>query len=335
MRWNFTILAFLAIATVACIADEENVTKHKIGGVNFVGTAKPITQDAIHNIKKINANWISFTPYSFCSRNNPEITFNSNWQWWGEKTDGIKECINFAKAENLKIMLKPHIWVKEDGWAGDLTYTNEADWKKWEDSYRKYILHYAELAEANKIDLFCIGTEIRKSVVSRKAFWFTLIQEIRTVYKGKLTYAANWDNYKNVPFWPELDYMGVDAYFPISLSEQPTPDQLRNGWSQLIKELKTFSDQYNRPILFTEYGYRSATGCAGKHWEIPDPAKVDLDAQTNAYTALYKSVWDKDWFAGGFLWKWFPDINSGGTNNSDFTPQNKPVEKVIAKYYLD
>ncbi len=84
-------------------------------------------------------------------------------------------------------MLKPHIWVKEDGWAGDLSYKTETDWKKWEESYRNYVLFYAKIAEENKVEMFCMGTEIRKSVVQRKAFWFSLIQEIRIIYNGKLT----------------------------------------------------------------------------------------------------------------------------------------------------
>ncbi len=85
MKWRLTILVFLVIATIACIPSENNKVPKKINGVNFVGTAKPIQQGSVANIKKIHANWIGLTPYSFCSRNNPEITFNSNWQWWGEK----------------------------------------------------------------------------------------------------------------------------------------------------------------------------------------------------------------------------------------------------------
>ncbi len=79
-----------------------------------------------------------------------------------------------------------------------------------------------------------------------------------------------------MPFWSELDYIGVDAYFPISLEESPTLEQLETGWQPLAKELEAFSDPYQRPILFTEYGYRSATQCAGKHWEITNQASADM-----------------------------------------------------------
>jgi hypothetical protein len=37
--------------------------------------------------------------------------------------------------------------------------------------------------------------------MNRPKYWQELILEIRKVYKGKLTYAANWDEFKRVPFW--------------------------------------------------------------------------------------------------------------------------------------
>ncbi|MBL4625517.1 MAG: glycoside hydrolase TIM-barrel-like domain-containing protein [Flavobacteriales bacterium] len=310
----------------------------KITGVNFVGTPRPIEENAISNVKVINADWIGLTPYSFCSRNNPEIIFNSKWQWWGEKTKGIEKCIEYAKANDIKIMIKPHIWVKGDGWAGELKFETEEDWLLWEKSYREYILFYAKIAQNSDVELFCIGTEIRNSVSIRNKFWSNLIKEIRTLYHGKLTYAANWDNYEQVQFWSQLDFIGIDAYFPIDNSEKPSIDQLNNGWKKHIDALSSFSEQQEKQILFTEYGYRSIAKCAGKHWEIPDngysyKGNADLNSQTNAYEALYQSIWNQPWFAGGFLWKWYSKKESGGSNNSDFTPQNKPVEKTIRKYY--
>ena len=55
----------------------------------------------------------------------------------------------------------------------------------------------------------------------------------------------------------------------------------------------------------------------------------------NATEALFLSVWNESWFAGGYIWKWFVDhAEVGGLQNNQFTPQNKPVEELIAKYYL-
>jgi hypothetical protein len=59
-----------------------------------------------------------------------------------------------------------------------------------------------------------------------------------------------------------------------------------------------------------------------------------MDAQLNATCALFDEFWKEDWFAGGFVWKWFHSHNEvGGNENSQFTPQNKPVEQIIKNEY--
>jgi hypothetical protein len=61
---------------------------------------------------------------------------------------------------------------------------------------------------------------------------------------------------------------------------------------------------------------------------------VNMDAQLNATCALFDEFWKEDWFAGGFIWKWFHNYEeSGGENDNQFTPQNKPVEEMIRTYY--
>ena len=61
---------------------------------------------------------------------------------------------------------------------------------------------------------------------------------------------------------------------------------------------------------------------------------VNLDAQNNATQALFDAVWNEDWFAGGYLWKWFVDHDKvGGIEDNQFTPQNKPVEEILKGYY--
>ena len=61
---------------------------------------------------------------------------------------------------------------------------------------------------------------------------------------------------------------------------------------------------------------------------------VNLEAQANATQAVFETLWTEDWFAGGFVWKWFIfHDRSGGPENNRFTPQNKPAEDVIRNYY--
>ena len=91
----------------------------------------------------------------------------------------------------------------------------------------------------------------------------------------------------------------------------------------------------DRPILFTEFGYRSVDYSGKEPWRYDrSMTSVNLTAQNNATQALFEAVWQEDWFAGGYLWKWFIDHNEvGGLEDNQFTPQNKPVEEILKVYY--
>ncbi|MEM6723389.1 MAG: hypothetical protein AAF598_05080, partial [Bacteroidota bacterium] len=45
--------------------------------------------------------------------------------------------------------------------------------------------------------------------------WRTIIRSARQHYTGELTLAANFDNYREISFWDELDFIGINAYFPL------------------------------------------------------------------------------------------------------------------------
>jgi len=336
--WRKNILIFsiilLALLTLYAVKPEM-VDSERIKGVNFVAPPNPITQKTFLPILEINSNWVAIVPYAFCWPNRPDIYYNVDNQWWGEKTKGVVASIQYAKNLGLKVMVKPHMWVVGDGWAGDYQLEEEEQWKYWEEDYMEYILHYAHIADSLDVELFCIGTEYRQAVQARQAFWSKLIEKTRLEFNGELTYAANWDNYHNVTFWQELDYIGIDAYFPLSESKTPSVDELVEQWDQHVDELDRLSVNYQKPIIFTEYGYRSTDFTANGHWNMEDQdMSPNMEAQKNAYQALFSALEEKAWFKGGFLWKWFAHhANAGGPKDSKFTPQNKPAQEVIKKWH--
>ena len=169
------------------------------------------------------------------------------------------------------------------------------------------------------------------------SYWGELIIKIKEIYSGKLTYAANWDEYRRVPFWNQLDFIGIDAYFPLSEEKTPSLEKLREGWQPHKDVMRSFYNEYKKSIVFTEYGYRSTHFTAKEPWNSDYKIKdVNLDAQTNALQSLYDEFWKEDWFAGGFIWKWFhAHDRSGGAENSQFTPQNKPAENTLRENYAE
>ncbi|WP_396603052.1 glycoside hydrolase family 113 [Algibacter sp. R77976] len=329
---SFKLLIILSILSLQSCKTQTN----KINGVSFVASREAVNETHINPIVNVNANYAAIMPFGFIKNlDHPEIVHNSDRQWFGETRAGAEQYIGELIKKNIKVMIKPQIWVWRGEFTGLIEMKSEADWKTLEDSYSKFILEYAVLANEVKAELFCIGTELEKFIENRPSFWIDLITKIRSEYKGKLTYAANWDEFKRTPFWSELDYIGVDAYFPVSDRRTPTVQECLKGWGGHKKVVHNMSKKHNKPILFTEYGYRSVDYSGKTPW-VSDRSlnQVNLEAQTNTTQALFDTFWKEDWFAGGFVWKWFHKHDKvGGKENFMFTPQNKPVEAIIKKQY--
>ena len=309
----------------------------KIKGITMVAPPKPFPIDPMNAIKKTNANWVAIIPYAFSRKGKPEVHFEiAGGQWWGETSEGIRESIQLAKAAGLHIMLKPQVWI-HDHWVGNMDFKTEEEWKRWEDDYKKYILQNVKIAAELQVDMICIATEYNIAAVKREAFFRKLIAEIKSMYSGKLSYCSTWNNYRDIPFWDDLDYIGISAYFPLIDDTTPTIEQLTVEWQKIIRELESFSEKTKKKILFTEFGYLSVDGCAGKTWEIEnqiESRQINHIAQANAYEALFSSFWEEGWWAGGFVWKWFPNGEGHeGYPEKDYTPQGKNAEHVLTKWY--
>lgn len=308
----------------------------KINGISFVASRNPIDDSHIDPAVAINTNYAAIMPFGFLrSIDSSNIIHNTDRQWFGETRAGAKQYIEALSKRGVKIMIKPQIWVRRGEYTGFIMMTSESNWKALEESYSNFILEYASLAQQIGADILCIGTELELFVKYRPDYWSKLIKEIRTVYRGKLTYAANWDEFRRVPFWDQLDFIGIDAYFPLSDKKTPSIEDCMEAWKNHKTKIKDLSQFHNKPILFTEYGYRSVDYTAKEPWKFDrSMASVNLQAQVNATEALYLSFWSESWFAGGFIWKWFHNYDEvGGHDNYMFTPQNKPVEAIIKEYY--
>lgn len=336
------VLLNILISMISCNSGQDSlqepqikepvVANFEIKGISYVATKSVTTIDNINSLDKVNCNWISQMPFAFSQPNLPSVRFDPVNSWWGETDLGITVTTNLAKSKGIKTMMKPQVWIN-GSFTGAFTLISESDWKIWENDYRNYILHFAKLSETLKIEMFCIGTELKLTVQARPQFWSDLIDDVRAVYSGKLIYASNWDEYSIVPFWSKLDYIGIDAYFPVSNAVTPTVDEVVKNWQPYINEINKLRTTLNKNVIFTEIGYKSVDQAGFEPWN-PTSTNLNLQAQTNLYQGFFEAFANKTWFKGAFLWKWFPNHeNSGGLANKDYTPQNKPVEGVIKKSF--
>jgi len=247
----------------------------------------------------------------------------------------IVKAINAAHKIGLKVMLKPHIDIMDTDGGNftrkDIGFHDDVSWQIWFKEYEKFIIHYAKMAERTKTETFCIGTEL--SFASRKTeFWTELISKVKAVYSGELTYAANWDNYKFIEFWEELDYAGINAYFPLTEERSPTIEEIKAGWREWIQEIEAWHAKVKKPIIFTELGYASSSHAASRPWK-GDVGKADMGIQARCYTAFFEIVWWRKWFKGVYWWNFKPMIYGGGRRDRGFTPMNKPAMKILRKWY--
>lgn len=236
----------------------------------------------------------------------------------------------------FKIMLKPHLdLVESDGkWRGDIGFSDSNGWEEWFKNYASFVLHYATIAAQENVGQFCIGTELTNATLTQPAFWKGLISQIRQIYKGKLTYGANWDEeFERIEFWNELDYAGVDAYFFLAVPAKPTVEDLKDAWKDWIRVIEAWQKNINKPVILTEIGYKSSAGSVDEPWQHASFGDVDLNVQVNSYKALLESFWDKPWFTGVYWWYWGVNPNMGGPSNRGFTPQNKPAQDVVKEWY--
>lgn len=267
-----------------------------------------------------------------------EIEVDTSKGWYSESHAGIRTLARQADALGMDLILKPHLWVggyDELQNRSTIGYESAARWREWEAEYRRFLMTYARLAEVVDADVLVLGTELTRSATERPDFWRELVSDVRSVYDGDLTYAANWHKaYKRIQFWESLDYVGVQAYFPLTDATSPSLATLRDGWQSHWDQLVEVHKRTGKPILFTEVGYRSAAGTAEAPWKWPerdDEAAPDSALQARCYRAFLSTVGRAPWLKGGIIWKWHPPSEVEGP--TAFTPQGKPAERVLARWF--
>ncbi len=105
--------------------------------------------------------------------------------------------------------------------------------------------------------------------------WSEVIARARAAYSGRLTYAANFDQYGEVGFWQELDLLAINAYFPLrdrlleGASEAELEETLRRGWRRVLAEIDDLRAAAGVPdhrVLFSELGYTARANSTLEPW---------------------------------------------------------------------
>ena len=308
-------------------------------GMSVFGWQEDNTE-GIEALVKANVEWVAVVPFIWQeNEKSSEVASKRDDGIFTRRDSLFIKTINNLHDKGIYVHLKPHLWLGE-GWRANLNYKSTTEWDTWFATYCSRMLHYAKLAQLTKAELFCVGTELKTSIKAQPKAWAALIKEIRKVYSGKLTYAANWhDEYEYITFWNQLDYIGIQAYFPLTKNENPDLESIKQGWQPHLKTLANLSEKEDRPILFTEVGYKSEAGATIRPWEWDESfdilyKKKSDQTQLLAFEALFQELWNQPWFAGVYIWEWNTRSKaSNAATDLNFSPRFKPAENIIAKWF--
>ncbi len=286
--------------------------------------ATPEMKSAMMELHDLGINSIAIHPYARISENG-EVRFR--------KIDDpihITTPCNYAHELDMQMMIIPHLayWGTQFKWRGDINFHTTAEWQRFFETYGTWMLNIAAVAESSKVDILCIGIEYSHAE-SFDTEWRRLIREIRGIYHGKLIYAANWDTYQKITFWEDLDYIGIQAYFPISNRVQPSEKDLVAGWRRIHMEMIPFLTKLNKKVIFTELGYNTSVLAAREPWSsVTSDSPEALSLQEKCLRVALQQNRNQDYLAGVFLWKWFPDLPSRH-HHENFDLQRREIKNMI------
>lgn len=286
---------------------------------------------------------------------NPQFTFSdANVKMVSDAE--LRRAVQLARDNGLKVILKPVVNVQDGTWRAWIKF-NEADgdkdmvkWNLWWSNFRRFVLHYAALAEETGCEMFCAGCEM-ESTEDFQLRWRDLITEIRHRYGGPVTYNANHGREDKIAWFDALDIISLSSYFPVGaddvlaaetagLENLPpsscTLEALKLRWEPVRRRLKSISRQFDRPILFIEMGVCNCRGCTAAPWTHQSPDMVyDADEQARYYQAALETFWGEKWFMGFAWWHWSSHLYDRQNAAADisFDIYGKPAEDIVRHWY--
>ena len=242
------------------------------------------------------------------------------------------------------MLLKPHVDLLNDEkpvgrfWRGDIggcpaTDWNPppegvvpftaAEWTAWFASYTEFFMPYVQMAAAERVEMLSMNCELY-CANREQQHWRQLVQQVRQVYRGKLTVSQIDGHEQALLWWDAVDIIGIDAYYS---TPGHTAAEMVYSWQTPQKIARGLHQKYGKPILYTEIGM-----CSGGCRRDRIPTAADLAWHATKYEAVFEAFRGESYFLGSFWWNW--DTDPGTSLLDDcLTPQGKPAEDVLRKYY--
>lgn len=319
-------------------------------------------------------NWIAFALLNTVDLNSDTVQpFNPSDQSMTGPNANLAHAVATAQGKGLHVALKLH-YTDSSGNTLATNLYNPANKAQFFRTYTRNVLAYARFAQAHHVELLILGTEMGGYITdaSNRGYFVALIGQVRSVFGGKLSYAANagelpsyhyaepasacgwceeYDEAHWLGFWDLLDYAGLDAYPMLTSAPNPTTAELKAAMTDAPDFLEGTSEHFNqlahwageiaragKPGIITETGSPSVTGaayCTGC-WPS-DSQAINQALQARIYEAIIGSFAARASsinLLGVFPWANNAYNMWGGQPDSrGFTFAAKPAEKIIASTY--
>lgn len=280
-----------------------------------------------------------------------EFKGTSGWAGATYTDDELVTLIQEAHKRGLKVYLAPHV-TPEDWGPGVPGKGNlmPSDPPAFFQSYTNFITHYADIAQANGVEMFSIGNELdtitqtdikTDTAFDKDSMWRGVISSVRQHYSGLLTYSVScMDEVRCgpslIPFWDALDIIGFEWYVPIATTAHQPINEMRANAERIIQNhVLPLHTKYNKPVVLTEIGWEAYPGACAHTYGVGPSKGGDRVEQSSCYEAVFQAIQDKDYIIGMHVWTWganlpgdeFSWVQKDSANEVRFSITEKELQK--------
>ena len=243
-----------------------------------------------------------------------------------DEADVAAVCAH-ARRLGLRVILKAMVNCRDGYWRAYIRFFDhpvptEPGWEDWFPSWTDHVCRVAEMAQAARADMLCIGCEM-VGADHRDGDWRRLIRQVRARYDGPLTY--NCDKYQedHLTWWDALDFISSSGYYPI--------DEVEENFARIHQ----VSVRAGKPFLFMECGCPSRQRSQHRPNDWRFGGATDPQAQKEWYEAFTRAILRHPFIRGAGWWDWpatrlYPE--ACGPDNSGYCTYGKPASETLRHF---
>lgn len=270
--------------------------------------------------------------------------------------EAIASMIKHAHNQGIGVIYNPQIMALSGEDRESMKTTPE-----WFSSYEKFIVEQAEFAEENNVEVFSVGCELR-SMGPFEEEWRKIIDTVKQVYSGKITYftntnytpegrnGINWD----IEWWDAVDIIGANFHIGENFNfsnNDPSLSEIKDQIKPYVEKLREIGSEHQKPVLISEvaaYGFDGSWNVptqnyvntmADKEWVycLDKDIQPDFQEQADIAQAVMELVYPVDEIIG-LVWLQWEVTNEGWNYTMPFWHCGcefvyRPMERTIQSWY--